>query len=406
MKQIRVGRILVSFTFIFTLLVSPVSQVFYPSPQAEDTVWPELRVVEMVDGLVRPAHITNAGDGSKRIFVVEQPGRIRIIQDGALSPIPFLDIADGLVRATSNEQGLLSVAFPPDYNNTGVFYVNYTRRPDGATVVSRFSVSDDDPNKADPDSEEIILTIAQPFRNHNGGQLSFGLRDGYLYIGMGDGGSGGDPGNRAQNPDELLGKMLRIDVTSGLPVTYTIPHSNPFTQTIPYRGEIWALGLRNPWRFSFDPATGDLYIADVGQNHREEVSFQAGTSEGGENYGWRILEGTRCFNPASDCVLPDNYVPPAAEYTHDDGCSVTGGMIYRGIYYYADYCSGRIWGLRDAGEEVWEAELLLQVDFNISSFGKDEEGRLYVADHNRGRVHRIRAASLYLPILLKRLFKK
>ena len=224
--------------------------------------------------------------------MVEQGGRIRIIRNGVLEATPFLDIT-GRVSCCS-ERGLLSVAFPPGYAAKGHFYVNYTNKA-GNTVVARYRLTTN-PDVADPGSEQVVLTVPQPYANHNGGQLAFGPNDGYLYIGMGDGGSGGDPENRAQNPAELLGKLLRINVETGNPNTYTIPASNPFTQTAGYRPEIWALGLRNPWRFAFDRLTHDLYIADVGQDAYEEVDFQPAASTGGENYGWRIMEGLHCYN--------------------------------------------------------------------------------------------------------------
>jgi glucose/arabinose dehydrogenase len=333
--------------------------------------------------------ITHAGDGSGRVFVVEQNGQIRVIKDGALRAAPFLDLADRV--SCCGERGLLSVTFPPDYAARNHFYVNYTDR-NGDTVVARFSVSAD-PEVADPASEEIILTVQQPYPNHNGGQLAFGPNDGYLYIGMGDGGSAGDPANRAQNPADLLGKLLRIDVESGA-APYAIPPSNPYTQTAGYRGEIWALGLRNPWRFAFDRANGDLYVADVGQNEYEEVDYQPATSRGGENYGWRVMEGAHCYKTA-ECAR-GGLILPVAEYDHSQGCSVTGGVVYRGpafarlagMYLYGDYCSGRLWGLRRTGAG-WANQLLLDTSLNITAFGEDEAGEIYVADYGGGQVYRV-----------------
>jgi glucose/arabinose dehydrogenase len=346
--------------------------------------WPEVVLAPQVSGLEIPVHITHAGDGSGRLFVVEQPGRIRIVQAGALLNTPFLDITDRV--GCCGERGLLSVAFPPDYLSKGHFYVNYTDGS-GTTVVARYHITDD-PNLADPASEEVVLTVSQPYANHNGGQLAFGPRDGYLYIGMGDGGSAGDPENRAQNPGSLLGKMLRIDVESGV-VPYAIPPTNPYTQTTGYRAEIWALGLRNPWRFSFDRLTGDLYIGDVGQGQYEEIDFQAASSHGGENYGWRIMEGTHCYN--SEICDQTGLVLPVVEYDHSQGCSVTGGMVYRGqsyprmqgVYFYGDYCSGRIWGLRQDGS-AWQSALLTDTSHRISSFGEDEAGNVYLVDYGGG----------------------
>ena len=356
------------------------------SPAAQQP-WPSVSLAPLVSGFESPVHVTHAGDGSGRVFVVEQPGRIRIIKGQSLLGRPFLAI-EGRVLS-GGERGLLSVAFPPGYEAKRYFYVDYTREQDGATVISRFRLTAD-PDQADAGSEEIILTIPQPFANHNGGQLAFGPLDGYLYIGMGDGGSGGDPLNHAQNPDSLLGKMLRIDVESGT-VPYAVPPSNPFVGRAGYRPEIWALGLRNPWRFSFDRTTGDLYIADVGQNAWEEVDFQAAKEPGGRNYGWRILEGTHCYNPSSGCVPPGNHSPPAAEYSHSEGCSISGGFVYRGarfplmqgVYFYGDYCSGRIWGLRSISG-IWESSELIVTPHSISSFGEDEDGNLYLADLSGG----------------------
>ncbi len=343
--------------------------------------WPQLILTPVVGGLQSPVHITHAGDGSGRLFVVEQPGRIRLIKGGALLGAPFLDIRDRV--GCCGERGLLSVAFPPDYESKGYFYVNYTGKS-GDTIVARFSVTAD-PDVADPGSEEIVLTVDQPYANHNGGQLAFGPADGYLYIGMGDGGSAGDPQNRAQNPAELLGKILRIDVESGFR-PYVVPVTNPYTRTVGYRGEIWALGLRNPWRFSFDRQTADLYIGDVGQGAWEEIDFQAAASPGGENYGWRIMEGSHCYNSAT--CDQTGLVLPVAEYNHSLGCSVTGGMVYRGqdyprmqgVYFYGDYCTGTVWGLRRAGT-AWQSNVLLTTAFSISTFGEDESGNVYLADY-------------------------
>ncbi len=366
--------------------------------------WPPISLVMWSDGLSRPVHIANAGDNSERLFVVEQAGRIRIIKDGALWNTPFLDIASRV--SCCGERGLLSVAFPPDYASKGYFYVDYTDTS-GDTVIARYGLTGD-PDAADPDSEQVILTVDQPYANHNGGQLAFGP-DGYLYIGMGDGGSAGDPGNYAQNPDSLLGKILRIDTESpGDPATYVIPPTNPYTQTAGYRGEIWALGLRNPWRFSFDRQTGDLYIGDVGQSSYEEIDYQPASSPGGENYGWKIMEGSHCYN-AQSCD-DSGLTPPVWEYSHAEGCSVTGGMVYResghpsiyGIYLYGDYCSGRIWGLKHDGD-AWQNALLYDADFRIASFGEDESGYLYVTDYLGGAIYRIMplTRNVYLPLAMR-----
>jgi glucose/arabinose dehydrogenase len=349
---------------------------------------PTLALGAAIGGLTSPVGITNANDNTGRIFVVEQGGKIRIVKNGAAQSAPFLDISTRI--SSGGERGLLGLAFPPDYTRRGYFYVDYTN-PAGDTVISRFRRSASNPDAADSASEQVIITIDQPFANHNGGQLAFG-RDGYLYVGMGDGGDAGDPGNRAQNPAELLGKILRIDVETGRPYTYTVPASNPYVVRPGFRGEIWALGVRNPWRFSFDRQTADLFIADVGQGSWEEIDFQPSTSHGGENYGWRIMEGTHCFNP-NPCQQT-GLTLPVVEYDHGAGdCSVTGGYVYRaatfprmqGLYFYGDFCSGRIWSLRRENT-AWTSSLLLDTAINISAFGEDERGNLYVASYNTGQI--------------------
>jgi glucose/arabinose dehydrogenase len=367
--------------------------------QQEAAAWPNISLVKETGGLTHPVHITNAGDDSRRLFVVEQGGRIRIIRADTLLAAPFLDISDRVL--SGGERGLLSVAFPPGFAASGRFYVNYTRQPDGTTVIARYHLTAD-PDVAAQSSEEILLFISQPFPNHNGGQLAFGP-DGFLYIGMGDGGSGGDPRNNAQNPGSLLGKLLRIDVESGA-VTYAVPSTNPFILTSGYRPEIWALGLRNPWRFSFDRLTGDLYIGDVGQNLYEEVDFQPASSTGGENYGWKIMEASHCFqNPSCSS---DGLVLPVAEYAHTTGdCSVTGGMIYRGqkypglqgVYLYGDYCSGRIRGLKRDGGPFQNA-ILLDSAYIVTTFGEDETGNIYLADYASGTVYRVIEAVSGVPV--------
>lgn len=354
-----------------------------------ETLFPRISLIARATGLAQPVQVTHAGDGSGILFAVEQGGRIRSIRDGSPDAAPFLDIASRVVAG--GEQGLLGLAFSPAYATTGRFYVNYTRISDGATVLARYRATGN-PRVADPASEEVLLVIPQPFPNHNGGQIAFGP-DGFLYIGMGDGGSGGDPQNNAQNPSTLLGKILRIDVEPGA-FPYAIPPSNPFAGTGGVRGEIWALGLRNPWRFSFDRLTGDLYIGDVGQNSFEEIDFQPSGSRGGENYGWNILEGSQCFGGGA-CDTT-GLVPPVAAYDHSQGCSVTGGTVYRGadhpamtgIYFFGDFCSGRIFGLAREGA-AWRSTALLDTPISISSFGEDEAGNLLVTDYAGGAVHQI-----------------
>ncbi len=353
---------------------------------------PVLTLTAVISGLASPTVITHAGDGSGRLFLVEQGGTIRIVNSGgALLPTPFLDISGRLV--SGGERGLLGLAFPPGFSSKKYFYVDYTRAADGATVVSRFSVSANT-DVADATSEQVLLVVSQPFANHKGGQLAFGP-DGMLYVGLGDGGSGGDPMGNGQNTATLLGKLLRLDVEAGV-TPYQIPPDNPFAASATAMREIWALGLRNPWRFSFDRQTGNLYIADVGQDAWEEIDFQAAGAAGGANYGWNILEGPACYSPATGCVPPPAYAAPVASYGHGVGCAVIGGYVYRGpgnlnmqgLYFYGDFCSGRLWALRKVGN-AWQSDLLQQTGLAISSFGEDEAGRLYVADYKTGTIYRI-----------------
>jgi len=357
---------------------------------AVDAPAQEIRLELLVGGLQSPLYVTHAGDGSGRLFVIEQVGRIRIVdENGMLLPGNFLDIRSKILAG--GERGLLGLAFHPDYANNGRFFVYYTRTGDGATVVSRFAVSAADPFVADP-AETILLTVAQPQTNHNGGHLAFGP-DGYLYIALGDGGGGGDdePGHgtigNGQSTDTLLGKLLRLDVDAGTP--YGIPPDNPFVGQAGL-DEIYAYGLRNPWRFSFDRATGRLFCADVGQGAREEIDL----IENGGNYGWRRMEGTLCFNPSTNCQTGD-LILPIAEYAHSGGrCSITGGYVYRGraypaltgLYFYGDYCTGEIWTLKEIGLNLWEPRLMLNSPHSISSFGEDEQGELYVCDLSGGTV--------------------
>ncbi len=338
----------------------------------------------VLDGLDQPVFVSSAHDASRRLFILEQPGRIKVLPPGGSVPKVFLDISDRVLAG--GEQGLLGLAFHPRFSENGRFFLDYTRKPDGATVIAEYRVSSANPDVADT-SERVLLTIPQPYTNHNGGMVEFGP-DGYLYIGMGDGGSGNDPENRAQNLQELLGKILRIDVDrsdGGLP--YGIPPSNPFAGSTSARPEIFALGLRNPWRFSFDRANGKMYAGDVGQGLVEEIDIIIA----GGNYGWRVLEGTRCtdLGPAP-CNAP-GFIPPITQYGHDGGkCSVTGGYAYRGrqdslpqgTYVYADFCSGEIFTVQSG-----TGTLLLDTDLNISSFGEDEDGEIYVVGLG-GTVHR------------------
>jgi glucose/arabinose dehydrogenase len=362
---------------------------------AQALYWPRIALKASLSGLQSPVTITHAKDGSGRLFIVEQGGIIKISSKGALLSSPFLNISAKVLLST--EQGLLGLAFPPNFTVTNHFYVYYTTLT-GDNVVARYGVATD-PNLADPTSEQIILTLPHPtYANHNGGQLTFSPKDGYLYLGTGDGGGGGDPFNNAQNPQSLLGKILRLDVESAPDpgINYKIPDTNPFVGVTGYRPEIWALGLRNPWRFSFDRLTSDLYIGDVGQSLYEEVDFQPAGSAGGENYGWNILEGPACYNPPANCVPPPGYVPPVMYYDHTEGIAILGGYVYRGtkfglmqgIYFFGDL-NGKIWGLqRDAGLS-WHRNLLLSPGFTMSTFGEDEKGNLYVADYSLGQVYEI-----------------
>jgi len=347
-----------------------------------------LRLELVESGFASPVYLASPPGDSARLFVVEQTGRIRIVQHGQLLPAAFLDIHSRLV--SGGEQGLLSVAFHPNYAANGFFYVNYTDL-NGDTRVERYTVSVADSNLADTATHKLILFIPQPYSNHNGGLVMFGL-DGMLYVGMGDGGSGGDPQNRAQHPDSLLGKLLRIDLDHGDP--YAIPVNNPFATGGGAR-EIWALGLRNPWRFSFDLPSGLLYIGDVGQDSWEEVDVEP-ASQGGLNYGWRIVEGAHCYNP--DPCNSAGLVLPVLEYSHADGCSVIGGFVYRGTrfpalagqYFFSDYCQGWLRSARYANGAV-ASRTLWSPDVNpgsVLSFGQDARGELYVLSGN-GAVYRI-----------------
>jgi glucose/arabinose dehydrogenase len=349
-----------------------------------------------LEGFSQPLFLTHAGDESGRIFVVEKGGTIRIIRDGAIVDTVFLDISDRLTAAGS-EQGLLGLAFPPNFAESGSFFVNYTDLS-GDTVISRFQVDAANPDVADPASEFVVLQIDQPARNHNGGMLAFGP-DGYLWIGMGDGGGGGDTYGNGQNPQSLLGKMLRIDVTSDPSVPYIIPPDNPWVGA-DWNGadvldEVWAVGLRNPWRYSFDRFTGDLWIADVGQNVYEEVNYTVMGTPGGLNYGWPIMEGAHCFG--SDNCDQSGLEMPVAEYDHALGCSITGGYVYRadaypvlqGVYIFADYCSGIFWVTLPNPDGSWNTTQMLDSDVLVSSFGQDENGELYVTDLNTGVIYQV-----------------
>jgi len=373
-----------------TLEPTPVTA---PDSPADPT---QVTLTEVMEGLFRPIYITHAGDGSERLFILQQSGQIWIVKGGELQERLFLDLSTIVSQSEGyTERGLLGMAFHPDFAENGLFYLNYTdSRVEHATKIVEFQVSADDPNRAEIDSGRVLLTIGQPFANHNGGQLAFGP-DGYLYIGVGDGGSANDPLGSGQNPGTLLGNILRIDVDESTDSReYAIPQDNPVVNNPDLAMEVWAWGLRNPWRFSFDRATGDLYIADVGQSAWEEINVQPADSPGGENYGWNAYEGNVTFmgpEPEGEVVMP------VMAYNHANGCSVTGGYVYRGeaipalqgYYLFGDYCNGLIWaGYQDASGE-WSYDLLLQLRSTLSSFGEDEAGELYVVDYAGGRVFRI-----------------
>ena len=364
-------------------------------PLQRATAQNDLTTEVVASGLSSALFVTAAPGDSTRLFVVEQGGTIWIVNKntGSRLPTPFLD-RSSRIRG-GGERGLLGLAFPTDYLQTGVFYISYTRQPDGASVVERLTVSSN-PNVADPNSGQIVIgPISQPFGNHNGGCIQFGP-DGYLYFGVGDGGSANDPGCRAQNGNTLLGKMLRYDVSTA---AASVPASNPFVGDPGFRDEIWAYGLRNPWRFSFDQLTGDLFIGDVGQNEVEEIDYQPASSTGGENYGWKVKEGSRCFStsacaPGTPSCSSNALVDPISEYSHSFGCSVTGGVVYRGdstdlqgTYFYGDFCSGIIWSFRvvNGVRTDFQRETRLGTFGNLTSFGNDNEGEVYIVQRNTVR---------------------
>jgi glucose/arabinose dehydrogenase len=346
----------------------------------------------VAQGFHAPVLVTHAGDGTGRLFVVEQGGSIRVVQSGAVLPQPFLDLTP-LVTHGGSEEGLLGLAFDPHYAQSGQFYVYYTD-PGGNSHLARYHVSSSDPNQADPASAQDLLQVQQPpYPNHKGGNIVFGP-DGYLYVSLGDGGSQGDPNGNGQNRNTLLGKLLRIDVSGGGD-KYEVPPSNPFVGQSGVKAEIWAYGLRNPWRATFDHATGDFWIADVGQNTYEEIDLQPAGDKGGENYGWNYMESNHPYQgqPPSDVTL----VPPVAEYTHQEGgCAIAGGYVYRGpslpelngVYFFGDFCSGLTWTLMRAGDQ-WQRAQFISTGFAISSFGTDEAGELYVCDYGTGTIYRL-----------------
>jgi glucose/arabinose dehydrogenase len=342
----------------------------------------------VVSGLRSPLDLQSTSGDRERLYVVEQGGTVRVVRNGQLQAAPFLDISDRI--STGGERGLLGLAFHPQFATSRRLFVNYTDR-NGDTHVAEFRAADAD--TADPASERTLLVIPQPFANHNGGGLAFG-NDRRLYAGLGDGGSGGDPLGNGQRLDTLLGKMLRIDVDGSPP--YTIPSDNPFRATPGARPEIWAYGLRNPFRFAFDRVSGDLYVGDVGQGAREEVDVGLAARGGGENYGWNIMEGTQCYQPSTGCDR-SGLTLPVFDYGHDQGCSITGGVVYRGCrmpelagsFFFGDYCSGFVRSLRVANGQATDVrDWPLTGIHSVTSFGVDADGEVYVVDYG-GSVFRL-----------------
>ena len=347
---------------------------------------------EVASGLAFPLFLTAPPGDNNRLFIVEKSGRIRIVRNGSVLPAPFLDLSAKV--SNGSEQGLLGLAFHPGYATNGRFVVNYTD-PSGDTRVSVFRVSAN-PDAADPASEQVILNVDQPYSNHNGGMVVFGP-DGKLYVGMGDGGSGGDPQGNGQSKNTLLGKILRVEVSAAGQVS--VPSDNPFVGQAGSRPEIWSYGMRNPWRFSFDRQTHDLYIADVGQNAHEEIDVSTSATQFGRglNYGWNRMEGATCYSPSSGCDQ-SGLTLPVLDYSHSQGCSVTGGYVYRGesvpalqgLYFYADYCEGWVRSFRWSGTAAGEQKewSTLKPGGQITSFGEDARGELYVMTSG-GKVFRI-----------------
>lgn len=349
-------------------------------------------LTEVATGFTYPLLVTHADDGSNRLFVVEQTGVIKIIQDGQTLESPFLDITDrasGSVLQGYSEMGLLGLAFPPDYAESGMFYVNYVDK-NQVTKISQFTLGVDSPNAADPSSEVILMEFDQPFPNHNGGDMAFGP-DGYLYISVGDGGAAGDPLLTGQDPLDWFGSLLRISVDgSG---GYVSPEDNPFATEVTFAPEVWAYGLRNVWKFSFDRVTGDLYVADVGQNVYEEINFIPSSEGAGANFGWSDYEANHPFHKDS---APEAMIEPFFEYPHSDGdCSVTGGYTYRGeavpalegVYVFGDFCTGRLWASWRDADSAWQTVDFLRAGFSVSAFGEDEAGEVYVVDYD-GTIYR------------------
>lgn len=379
----RSGRLLLPILLAIMTFTGPLLVSAQTPSSSFDPAGYSLNLEAVVTGLASPVQIVDPDDGSGRMFIVQQTGQVLILEDGAITGT-LLDISGQI--STSSEQGLLSIAVHPDFAETGLLYIDYTDTA-GNTQIEEWTISADDPNTADPASARTILSVDQPAENHNGGLLMFGP-DGYLYIGLGDGGNQGDPNGNGQNLGVLLGKILRIDIdhTEG-DLPYAIPEDNPFADSDEARSEIWAYGLRNPWRFSFDKETGDLYIGDVGQGNWEEADFQP-AGEGGYNFGWNTMEANDCYAVAN--CDPSAFTLPFFYYSHDSGgCSITGGYVYRGEavenlssgYLVGDYCTGYIWAVNPETGATSDA---MTSGLAISSFGEDASGELYVVDLNGG----------------------
>jgi glucose/arabinose dehydrogenase len=381
-------QLMPAFAAVISFVVQP-GHAACLSPDGDAPI-PPIALKEVVRGLSHPVHVTHAGDGSHRLYVVEQDGVIRVIERGRLLTQAFLDIRNRV--NSGGEKGLLSVAFHPRHRENGLLYVNYTMRARGLhTIVAEFKRGTS--GRVEPESERVLLKIKQPYGNHNGGQIAF-APDGYLYVGMGDGGAANDPFDHGQNTRTLLGALLRIDVNRRSDdEPYTVPPDNPFVGQVNYVKEIWALGLRNPWRFSFDAVSGQLFLADVGQDDEEEINI---IKKGG-NYGWNIMEGMSCTPGVVINCNKTGLELPIFAYPHPEGFSITGGFVYRGeaipglcgVYVYGDYVSQRIWGLRYDGHRVTQQRELLKTRHAISSFGEDETRELYVADHGGGKIMKI-----------------
>jgi glucose/arabinose dehydrogenase len=382
--------LIIAGVYFFSPSASSPSVTPQIAKQVTQVTTPKVQLALMATGLPNPTGIISTNQVSdRRLFVLDQTGIVRIVSpDGSILPTPFLDISAQVMFG--GEMGLLGLAFSPNYPQDGYFFINYIDKAQN-TIIARYRVSADK-DKADPTTGQVLLTLKQPYENHNGGNLAFGP-DGYLYIGLGDGGSGSDPENRAQNLSVLFGKILRLDVSQ---VPYKVPPTNPFINQAGSAPEVWDYGLRNPWRFSFDRKTHDLYIADVGQGSLEELNVEMAGGKGGNNYGWHCFEGSSSLIPLG-CQSKDKYVFPVLEYAHTEGrCSITGGYVYRGQrytdlvgkYFYTDYCGGQLY-LADRQAGAWQSSLATQTPYKISVFGEDNQGELYLADYSTGSLYRI-----------------